>query len=365
MKKILLACIIALFKISFVTADSFTDLLQDLAIQTACLGKYSSAEAGLDSRDPYDYYTPSLMAQRFAEMSGERTRTLTFYGICFDYANWAYRTIEKSRILYNGEGMLENQFWLAVCSSDSGSIELSNPVSAEEGIRIWNGVNVKTYGSNSYINIQTHGNATRHAWLWVQRYDGVWFWIDPTWTDNCGYVVYGYIGNGKEIQCRPNKDLCLEYPYELYSLPEPPKAGQPVNIRNRNSKTPNTNNYRDPVLLDEKCSIKDNQCLYWKFTVPKDCNSIEIDSSSDAILHSVMTYVVVQSEADVRKFEKFCNGKEEKIYFIKGSFERNAKSYHVTLTGLTPGQTYYFCAFKEFALLSRFQYEIKTTIRTW
>ena len=55
------------------------------------------------------------------------------------------------------------------------------------------------------------------------RNDGVWFWIDPTWTDNLGYVVYGYVSNGEEIQCRPDKDFCLEYPDFLKNLPLPPK----------------------------------------------------------------------------------------------------------------------------------------------
>ena len=61
------------------SADSFTDMLQNLAVQTACLGQYSSTEAGGSWEDDlHDYYTPQMMAGRFKEMSGERTRIETF-----------------------------------------------------------------------------------------------------------------------------------------------------------------------------------------------------------------------------------------------------------------------------------------------
>lgn len=47
-------------------ADSFTDAIQDLAIQTACIGQYSATQAGGGwYDDPYDYYTPPMMAERF------------------------------------------------------------------------------------------------------------------------------------------------------------------------------------------------------------------------------------------------------------------------------------------------------------
>lgn len=357
MKKNWLVCVFICFSLNFANADDFTDMLQDLAMQTACLGAYSSTEAGSSwIDDPQDYYQPYMMAERFAEISGNRTRIQTFYGICFDYANCAYDYIERDQNLYNKAGMLDNQFWIAICASDSNIIELSNPVSAEEGTRIWNGVYVKTYGNNSYVNVKSHGkNTTYHAWVWIQRYDGVWFWIDPTWTDNCGYIVYGYVGNGKEIQCRPNKKYCVNYTYELDSLPEPPKAG----------KIPNTSNYRDPVLVDEKGVISDNQCYYWKFTVPENSEYIEIICKSDAILHSIMSFAVVATEDDVNKFDRYCRGYDETFYYITGTYKRNVQTYSVKLQDLVPGETYYFCAFKGFALFARGQYEIETTIRTW
>ncbi len=77
-------------------------------------------------------------------------------------------------------------------------IILQNPTTKEEATSIQNGLYIKTYGERGNRNIKTHhlGNqgerATNHACLWIERADGVWFWIDPTWTDNLGYIVYGY-----------------------------------------------------------------------------------------------------------------------------------------------------------------------------
>ena len=46
MKKNWLVCVFICFSLNFANADDFTDMLQDLAMQTACLGAYSSTEAG-------------------------------------------------------------------------------------------------------------------------------------------------------------------------------------------------------------------------------------------------------------------------------------------------------------------------------
>lgn len=337
-------------------ADDFTDMLQDLAVQTACLGSYSNAEAKIyNEKDPIDYYTPSIMAERFAEMSGERTRIETFYGICFDYANCAYEHLEKHKDSYAQLGMYEDQFWIAVSISNSNIIELTNPVSKEEGNFIMNGVPIETYGEYGRFDVKTHDNITHHGWLWVQRFDGVLFWIDPTWTDNLGYVVYGYVGNGKEIQCRPNRELCINYPSKLNQLPDPPKVG----------KFPNSTTYRDPVLVDEKAIIRDKECFYWKFTVPENSEYIEISCTTDAILHSIMTFAVVPSEDDIIHFHQACDENNVQFHYITGTYKKNTQSYSVKLQGLTPGETYYFCAFKGFAFFSRIGYEIKCTIRTW
>lgn len=264
MKKIFFSIIILLSSISFVCADSFTDLLQDLAIQTACIGQYSATQAGGGwYDDPFDYYTPDMMAERFKNMSGNMTRTTTFYGVCFDYAEFAYWDISTYQDMYVKAGMKEGQFFLAGVDSNSGIIELSSPTSQGSATKIQNGVPVKTYGAVSYRTINTHKNtkgirAVSHAWIWIMRNDGVWFWVDPTWTDNLGYVVYGYVANGEEIQLRPdekyNSPLLATYPDYLNALPLPPEwikkeEEQKVENKTTNS-TENINN--NTSLLYEK-----------------------------------------------------------------------------------------------------------------
>jgi len=243
-KKIfILLCLILTSK---VFADSFTDIIQDLTIQTACIGQYSSTQAGGGWRDdPHDYYTPQMMAERFKQMSGNMTRTTTFYGVCFDYAQFAWQDIDTYTTLYNENGMYEKQFWIAGVHGDSNTIRLSIPTTKSNASAVQNGVYIKTY-PNGNRSIKAHRlknegeRATYHAWLWIERVDGVWFWIDPTWTDNLGYVVYGYVSNsGEEIQCKPNKKYCINYPEYLNSLPSPPELGQvkaPSNSSNSNNR---------------------------------------------------------------------------------------------------------------------------------
>lgn len=127
--------------------------------------------------------------------------------------------------------MRESQFFLAGVDSNSNVIILSSPSNRNEATRIQNGVYVKTYGSASFRDVKTHkmlnGERTLdHAWLWIMRNDGICFWVDPTWTDNLGYVVYGYVANGEEIQLRPDEKYCINYPDYLKNLPAPPKWGK-------------------------------------------------------------------------------------------------------------------------------------------
>lgn len=188
-----------------------------------------------------------MMAERFASMSGNMTRTTTFYGVCFDYAQFAWQDIEKYKKWYNDNGMYEGQFWLAGVHADSNTIILSNPTTKDKATTVQNGVYIRTYTTSNRA-VKTHkglsGNrAVHHAWLWIERADGVWFWIDPTWTDNLGYVVYGYVKNGEEIQCRPNKEYCITYPSYLDSLPFPPSMGTRISP----SKTANSTNREETI----------------------------------------------------------------------------------------------------------------------
>ena len=250
MKKLITGALCAALFACAGFADSFTDTIQDLAMQTACIGQYSATQAGGGwYDDPHDYYTPQMMAERFAKMSGNMTRTTTFYGVCFDYAQFAYQDIERYKSWYNQQGMYEGQFWLAGVHGDSSTIILSMPTTRENATTTQNGVYIKTFGDKSNRAVKTHRlknegtRATHHAWIWIQRADGVWFWIDPTWTDNLGYVVYGYVKNGEEVQCRPDKNYCIEYPAYLNNLPSPPAMGQRI----APSKTANSTNREETI----------------------------------------------------------------------------------------------------------------------
>ncbi len=153
----LLFCVTPLF------SDSFLNILQDLAKQTACIGTYSATQAGGGwYDDPHDYYTPQMLAERFKKMSGERTRTQTFYGVCFDYAQAAWDDIRTYQASYNNAGMKNSQWYIAAVDDNQNYITLYDPVSKEKSDRKMNGVYLKR---NSSYSIQAHGNATHHAWL--------------------------------------------------------------------------------------------------------------------------------------------------------------------------------------------------------
>lgn len=207
MRKKFLNVVILLFSSTVILfADSFLNIIQDLAMQTACIGSYSSTQAGGGwYDDPHDYYTPQRLAARFKKMSGERTRTQTFYGVCFDYAQAAWDDIKTYKSDYNKAGMKESQWYIAVVDENPNLITLYDPVSKDKADRKMNGVYLKKKLS---YPITAHGNATRHAWLWIQHQNGTWYWIDPTWTDNTGYVWYGVVSNGKEIQYTPQSNYC-------------------------------------------------------------------------------------------------------------------------------------------------------------
>ena len=84
-------------------SDSFSFCLQNLAYQTACLGQYNAAQTKGGGKDPHDFYTPNLLREYFAKVSGARTRTETFYGVCFDYAQAAYNEIKKKSLILHSK----------------------------------------------------------------------------------------------------------------------------------------------------------------------------------------------------------------------------------------------------------------------
>jgi hypothetical protein len=214
-----------------ISADDLADLLQDLAVQTACLGRYSIAQANkyVTTRynDPPDYYEPPMLANRFAAMSGNMSRTITFYGVCFDYAQFAWDDIKKYQKMYNNAGMKGQQWYIAsTMPNEPYTIILYDPVSKEKATVIMNGVYLK---ENSRQRVYAHDGATGHAWIWVQHNNGTWYWIDPTWTDNTGYVWWGIVQNGMEVQYYPDPVLCVARDY-----PKP-------YVANNNSRQSSTN----------------------------------------------------------------------------------------------------------------------------
>ena len=234
--KVLFAAYVLLFcTAKSVAADSFTDAIQDLVVQIACTGQYSAAQAGGGwYDDPQDFYIPAIMAKRFVQMSGRRTRTETFYGVCFDYAEYAYRDIEKYHSWYVEQGMQAERFYIAGVDDDPGIIQLMYPVEQAQSNFFQNGIPVRIK-DNQYI--YTHKSmdgkrAVNHAWLWIYcKNDNRWYWIDPTWTDNVGYVVWGYVDieRKEEIQLRPDKKFCVNYPEYLERLPaSAPPASAPL-----------------------------------------------------------------------------------------------------------------------------------------
>jgi tetratricopeptide (TPR) repeat protein len=171
--------------------------LQWLAVQTACVGQYNMAQTGDYSLgDPQDYYKPGDIRAYLTEMSNNRTKTDTFYGICFDYAQSAYNDIATYQSHYEKLGMQKGGWYIAAVDDNPRQITLYDPVSKAKATVIMNGVYLK---ENSRKNVQAHEGATRHAWLWVYGNDGTIYWIDPTWTDNNGYVWWGTVQNGKEV----------------------------------------------------------------------------------------------------------------------------------------------------------------------
>ena len=227
---------------AYSVAVDLADILQDLAIQTACLGRYSTAQTGVyvTSRydDPPDWYDPPMMANRFARMSGNMTRIETFYGVCFDYAQFAWNDIKRYQKWYNDAGMKGQQWYIALANKGNPNIIiLYDPLPEgrrNEATIISNGIYLK---ENSRHRVYAHDGATGHAWLWVQHNNGTWYWIDPTWTDNTGYPWWGMIQNGKEIQYYPDPEYCVASNY--------PRPGA-TNNETRSSNSTYTGNASTP-----------------------------------------------------------------------------------------------------------------------
>lgn len=178
--------------------------LQWLAVKIACIGKYDMAYTGnFSAQNPRDYYTTSTI-KRYLAQPGNYTRgTMTFEGICFDYADYACNEIKTDKSTYKGIAAVS----MVGTFKDPNQIRLYRIANKGEGYSgIINGTPVVDFG---YQPVRAHDNATTHAWVWVQANDGTIYWIDPTWTDNTGRPVYGVVRNGQEIQLSPDRGYCV------------------------------------------------------------------------------------------------------------------------------------------------------------
>jgi len=185
--------------------NTLASTMQWLAVHTACLGAYNMAQVDYLQPDPRDYYQAPDIREYLARQSGNRTVTRAFYGICFDYAQFAYNAISTSQSYYENLGMKRGEFYIAAALESSRQIVLFKPVAQGQHSMVLNGEYVKEI---SRQNVQAHGSATKHGWLWVYGNDGTIYWIDPTWTDNSGYIWWGVIRNGREEQVAPESRLC-------------------------------------------------------------------------------------------------------------------------------------------------------------
>lgn len=127
-----------------------------------------------------------------------------FEGICFDYADFAYKELSTNRKEYSSK---ISNFYMVGSFKDPNTIVVYRIAkSGEAHDMIINGTPVIVY---SQRQIRAHENATFHAWFWVQAKDGTMYWVDPTWTDNSGRPVYGIVRGGQEIELKADQRYCV------------------------------------------------------------------------------------------------------------------------------------------------------------
>jgi hypothetical protein len=185
-------------------ADSeFENALQLLAVEIACLCKYNGAQTGdYTIEDPHDYYTPEMIREYLVKKSGGRTMTKTVYGVCFDYAQYCWEDVRDQKNYYSDLGV-EN-YWIVTVGDDPNILTICDPTTDPlKATFVSNGVLLEEVRTE---RVRAHGDATMHAWIWIKRKTGAIYWLDPTWTDNTGSVVWGYVSSGKEIERPANKE---------------------------------------------------------------------------------------------------------------------------------------------------------------
>ncbi len=231
MKKIA-ALILALFVAAALPlcADEFTEMIHVLAVKAASLGTYDASQVNVDY-EIGNYYSPQIWVERFAAEYGSIAGERTFLGVCFDYATFSYNEIARNQRKYNSAGMNGDEFYMINANNSSTVVTVEKITTRENAtVTYTSGTPVKRYGTRNILTHDEWNNkrASYHEWIWIQRDDGVWFWVDPTWTDNVGYVRWGYIANGEEITLKPDKKFCVEWRSHLDNLPDPPPRGPKI-----------------------------------------------------------------------------------------------------------------------------------------
>ncbi len=203
-------------------ADEFLDNIQLIAFITACAGQYSTIQAGYDSnRKVGNYYTPEMYADGFKSMSGNRTSTQMFYGVCADYAFAAWNYIHQYKDYFVSIGMKKDGFFIVAVDEDN-KINLFKPKLDEEKTKsnyVLNGIEMITIAS---YQVHPHENVTHHSWIWIQKNNDDWYWMDPTFSDNTGYIHCGQVINGEEIYLESNPKYTINNPKKILEPEEEP-----------------------------------------------------------------------------------------------------------------------------------------------
>lgn len=87
--------------------------LEWLAVKIACIGKYDMSYTGdFYTKNPKDYYTTSFIKPYLLKENRTVRGTMTFEGICFDYADFAIRELTNNFNFYSGITVLQIFGWL-------------------------------------------------------------------------------------------------------------------------------------------------------------------------------------------------------------------------------------------------------------
>jgi len=295
MKKILFVGVLFSLLIFSIPADELANCLHDLAIKTACVGVYTKANSRYD--DPPDFYTPSMLANRFATVSGNSSSKNAFYGVCFDYAQYAWKEIKRNRKKFNDSGMKGTEWYIAIANEGyPNTIILYDPASKDNAsVTYNNGVFLKEI---SRFNVYSHEGTSGHAWIWVKHNNGNWYWVDPTWTDNTGYVRWGIVENGREVQYNPISSYCVASSY--------PGASSTYIASNKNTNTNNTmTNAQKPSSTSTGYNYANSSYLLLGYNYINDL-PVGFTIANSMFFDRSLMYISANCNTEFNQFEWIC-----------------------------------------------------------